>query len=132
MPLRKGKRGKRGQNAEGERLQKGRTFKAGEDRTLEKVVLARCKFVAEVDRRRRTQRSVRSPLHPIWGAYGDGSLDRSQQAGASAQRGDCGRKGAEGRIEAETHHVTATRDRYQLAQVRGRPSSMEGTSDCSG
>jgi hypothetical protein len=52
-------------NTKGDWLQKGRTFRVGEDRTLEKVVLARRKSVAEIIRRRRTQRSVRSPFHPI-------------------------------------------------------------------
>jgi len=36
--------------------------------------------VAEVDRRRRIERSVHSSLHPIWRAYGDGDLARSQWA----------------------------------------------------
>jgi len=40
-------------------------------------VPARCyRFVAEVDRQRWTQRSVRTPSHPIWVAYGDGGLVR--------------------------------------------------------
>jgi hypothetical protein len=43
-------------------------------------------LLAEVDRRRRTQRSVRSPLHPIWGAYRDGGLANGRHASAKAPR----------------------------------------------
>lgn len=48
---------------------------------------------AEVDRRRRTQRSARSPFHPIWGACRDGSLAHGRHASARAPRRAAG-KGA--------------------------------------
>jgi hypothetical protein len=45
---------------------------AGEDRSVEGCARASLSLVAEIDRRRRTQRCVRSPLHPIWGLHADG------------------------------------------------------------
>jgi len=92
-------------------------------------VPARQLSVAEVDRRRRTQRSVRSPLHAIWRAYGDGGLAHGRKRAPKAQRNGRVRKGVEGRVEAETHHVTAFEIGDRLARVRGRLLAMEGTSD---
>jgi len=81
----KGARGKRGQTRRTTWLQKGPEFMAGRGSgargVCSRVVVV---YVAEVDRQRRTQRSVRSQLHPIWGAYGDGGLVRGQQAGAKS------------------------------------------------
>jgi len=99
-------------NVEGVRLQKGRALKAGEDRTLEGRARMSLVSIAEVDRRRRTQRSTRFSTSPDLGSErGRGSSPRPaserQKRGAAA----VAQRDAEGRLEAETHHVTATRDR---------------------
>jgi len=48
------------------------------------VPVRRNRFVAEVVRQRWTQRSVRTPFHPIWVAHRDGGLVRRQQASAKS------------------------------------------------
>jgi hypothetical protein len=127
----KGKRVKRGQTrrAHGlKRVARSRRARIGRSRD----VPARQLSVAEVDRRRQTQRSVRSPFHPIWSAYGDGGLAHGRERAPKAQRAGRVRRGVEGRVEAETHHVTAVEIGDRLARVRGRFLAMEGTSDRSG
>jgi len=89
-------------------LQKGWAFTAGENRTLEGCARASLSYVAEVARRRRTQRSVRFPLHPIWKSYGDGSLGRSQQAGVTSAARRLRSKGRRG----SDRSGNPSRDRY--------------------
>jgi len=84
--LRKEGRGRRGQTRRAMRLQQSLSFMAGRGSgargVCSRVVVV---YVAEIDRQCRTQRSVRSQLHPIWGAHGDGGLARSLQASAETR-----------------------------------------------
>jgi len=63
-------KGKRGDA----RPEKGRAFRRARIGTLEGRARASLSLVAEVDRRRQAERSVRVPFHPTWGAHGDNSL----------------------------------------------------------
>jgi len=67
------RRGRRGQT-QGARLLTGSCAQRGRGSDARVGVPARRSLFAEVDRRRRTQRSVRSSFHPIWGADVDGGL----------------------------------------------------------
>jgi hypothetical protein len=83
---------------------------------------------AEVDRRRRTQRSARSPLHPIWKACGDGGLVYGRHASAKAPRRVAGEWASRAGSKRKPSR-DRTRDRRRFAQVRGRLLPMEDTSD---
>jgi len=82
--LRKESRGKRGQTRRTMWLQKSLAFTARRGSDARGVPVRRNRFVAEVVRQRWTQRSVRTPFHPIWVAHRDGGLVRRQQASAKS------------------------------------------------
>jgi len=68
------------------------------------------------------------PLHPIWGLHADGGLACSEKRASRAPRAYHMRKGVEGTDRSGNHHVTATRNRFRLAQERECHLPMEGTS----
>jgi len=88
--------------------------------------------VAEVDRRRRTQRSVRSRISPdLRSVRGRGSRPQPASGRESAAR-RLRAKGRRGPGRSGNPSRDRTRDWFRLAQERGRLLSIEGTSDCSG
>jgi hypothetical protein len=120
-------------NAEGAGLQKGRAIHS--ERGLNargvcsRVVVVN---VAEVDRRRRTQRSVRSRISPdLRSVRGRGSRPQPASGRESAAR-RLRAKGRRGPGRSGNPSRDRTRDWFRLAQERGRLLSIEGTSDCSG
>jgi len=121
---RKGQCGKRGQTrrAHGfKRAARSRRARIGRSRD----VPARPMSVAEVDRRRRTQRSVHSPFHPIWIVHGDGSLACSPQASAKSAARRLRVKGRRG----PNRSGNPSRDRYSRSvttRAGARVSPIDG------
>jgi len=76
-----GSEGERGGRHRFKRAVRSRRARIGRSKSRARASLS---IVAEVDRRCRAQRSVRSQFHPIWGANRDGSLAHSQQASAKS------------------------------------------------
>lgn len=78
--------GKREQTHKRLGLTKGPRLQAGEDRSVVGCARASLSSVAEVGRRRRTQKSVHFPFHPIWVLHADGGLACGEEVSAEAPR----------------------------------------------
>lgn len=93
-------------NAKGAWFQKSQELKAGEDRALGVVLARRRRKVAEVEKRCRAQKSVRSLFHQIGGAYGDGGLAHVEQASVKSAARRVWVKGCREPNRHGNHHVT--------------------------
>jgi len=128
---RKGQHGERGKRG-GYRLRTGwRSWRAGIGRS--RVVLARrsrcCRSRQAASDREKRVLATSPDLGSVRGRRSSPqpASERHKRSAATACEMD-----VEGRIEAETHHVTALRDRLRFARERGRHPSMEVTPGCIG